>query len=60
MGLESVQQEFIRLEEHPFTSEQKWMAVRCVHRTQQVQANIWSLDPGLGPGLMSAVCPLLL
>uniref|UniRef100_A0A7N6AYE8 Calcium-transporting ATPase n=1 Tax=Anabas testudineus TaxID=64144 RepID=A0A7N6AYE8_ANATE len=22
--------------EHPFTSEKKWMAVRCVHRTQQV------------------------
>uniref|UniRef100_A0A671WT12 P-type Ca(2+) transporter n=1 Tax=Sparus aurata TaxID=8175 RepID=A0A671WT12_SPAAU len=29
MGLESLQQEYVRLEEHPFTSEQKWMAVRC-------------------------------
>uniref|UniRef100_A0A8C5CWS5 Calcium-transporting ATPase n=1 Tax=Gadus morhua TaxID=8049 RepID=A0A8C5CWS5_GADMO len=28
-GLESVQQEFVRLEEQPFTSENKWMAVRC-------------------------------
>uniref|UniRef100_A0A8C3AKP3 P-type Ca(2+) transporter n=1 Tax=Cyclopterus lumpus TaxID=8103 RepID=A0A8C3AKP3_CYCLU len=29
MGLESLQQEYVRLEEHPFTSEQKWMSVRC-------------------------------
>lgn len=36
MGLEGLQQEYVRLEEHPFTSEQKWMAVRCVHRTLQV------------------------
>ncbi len=36
MGLESLQQEYVRLEEQPFTSEQKWMAVRCVHRTLQV------------------------
>ncbi|KAM8869615.1 calcium-transporting ATPase type 2C member 1 isoform 2-T2 [Spinachia spinachia] len=35
MGLESLQQEYIRLEERPFTSEQKWMSVRCVHRTLQ-------------------------
>ncbi|KAG5271242.1 hypothetical protein AALO_G00177490 [Alosa alosa] len=35
MGLEGVHQEYVRLEEKPFTSEQKWMAVRCVHRTQQ-------------------------
>ncbi|XP_008428849.1 calcium-transporting ATPase type 2C member 1 isoform X3 [Poecilia reticulata] len=41
MGLESVQQEFIRLEEHPFTSEQKWMAVRCVHRTQQDKSGVY-------------------
>ncbi|KAK9514486.1 hypothetical protein VZT92_027950 [Zoarces viviparus] len=33
MGLESLQQEYIRLEERPFSSEQKWMSVRCVHRT---------------------------
>ncbi len=36
MGLEGLQQEFVRLEEIPFSSEQKWMAVRVVHRTQQV------------------------
>ncbi|KAK7879565.1 hypothetical protein WMY93_033726 [Mugilogobius chulae] len=35
MGLESLQQEYVRVEEVPFSSEQKWMAVRCVHRTQQ-------------------------
>ncbi|XP_077950323.1 calcium-transporting ATPase type 2C member 1 [Gasterosteus aculeatus] len=35
MGLESLQQEYIRLEEQPFNSEQKWMSVRCVHRTLQ-------------------------
>lgn len=37
MGLEGLQQEYVRLQEHPFTSEQKWMAVRCVHRTLQVR-----------------------
>nr|XP_043890988.1 calcium-transporting ATPase type 2C member 1 isoform X1 [Solea senegalensis] len=35
MGLENLQQDYVRLEEHPFTSEQKWMAVRCAHRSQQ-------------------------
>ncbi|XP_051999926.1 calcium-transporting ATPase type 2C member 1 isoform X2 [Xyrauchen texanus] len=35
MGLEGLQQEFVRLEEIPFSSEQKWMAVRVIHRTQQ-------------------------
>ncbi|XP_056331264.1 calcium-transporting ATPase type 2C member 1 [Danio aesculapii] len=35
MGLEGLQHEFVRLEEIPFTSEQKWMAVRVVHRTQK-------------------------
>uniref|UniRef100_A0A8C5BVW4 Calcium-transporting ATPase n=1 Tax=Gadus morhua TaxID=8049 RepID=A0A8C5BVW4_GADMO len=40
-GLESVQQEFVRLEEQPFTSENKWMAVRCVHRTQQDQPGVF-------------------
>uniref|UniRef100_A0A665U6W8 Calcium-transporting ATPase n=1 Tax=Echeneis naucrates TaxID=173247 RepID=A0A665U6W8_ECHNA len=41
MGLEGLQQEYVRLEEHPFTSEQKWMAVRCVHRTQQDKAGVY-------------------
>ncbi|XP_058231738.1 calcium-transporting ATPase type 2C member 1 isoform X2 [Hemibagrus wyckioides] len=41
VGLESVQQEFVRLEEIPFTSEQKWMAVRCVHRTQQDKPGVF-------------------
>uniref|UniRef100_A0A8P4G0E6 Calcium-transporting ATPase n=1 Tax=Dicentrarchus labrax TaxID=13489 RepID=A0A8P4G0E6_DICLA len=36
LAMKSLQQEYVRLEEHPFTSEQKWMAVRCVHRTLQV------------------------
>uniref|UniRef100_A0A4W4FFB8 Calcium-transporting ATPase n=1 Tax=Electrophorus electricus TaxID=8005 RepID=A0A4W4FFB8_ELEEL len=35
IGLEGLQQEFVRWEEIPFSSEQKWMAVRCVHRTQK-------------------------
>ncbi|TRY56928.1 hypothetical protein DNTS_020345 [Danionella cerebrum] len=35
MGLEGLQNEYVRLEEIPFSSEQKWMAVRVVHRTQQ-------------------------
>lgn len=41
MGLESIQQEYVRVEEHPFTSEQKWMSVRCVHRTQQDKAGVY-------------------
>ncbi|KAK3515659.1 hypothetical protein QTP70_026415 [Hemibagrus guttatus] len=41
VGLESVQQEFVRLEEIPFTSEQKWMAIRCVHRTQQDKPGVF-------------------
>ncbi|XP_061737762.1 calcium-transporting ATPase type 2C member 1 isoform X2 [Nerophis ophidion] len=41
MGLESLQQEYVRQEEHPFTSEKKWMAVRCVHRTQQDKAGVF-------------------
>ncbi|XP_013884859.1 calcium-transporting ATPase type 2C member 1 isoform X1 [Austrofundulus limnaeus] len=43
MGLEGVQQEYVRLEEHPFSSEQKWMAVRCVHRTQQDKTPVYFL-----------------
>ncbi|ELW48275.1 Calcium-transporting ATPase type 2C member 1 [Tupaia chinensis] len=27
--------DYIRKAEYPFSSEQKWMAVKCVHRTQQ-------------------------
>ncbi|XP_026225609.1 calcium-transporting ATPase type 2C member 1 [Anabas testudineus] len=41
LGLESLQQEYVRLEEHPFTSEKKWMAVRCVHRTQQDKPGVY-------------------
>uniref|UniRef100_A0A671Q4S7 Calcium-transporting ATPase n=1 Tax=Sinocyclocheilus anshuiensis TaxID=1608454 RepID=A0A671Q4S7_9TELE len=41
MGLEGLQQEFVRLEEIPFSSEQKWMAVRVVHRTQQDKPGIF-------------------
>uniref|UniRef100_A0A8C0IMS4 Calcium-transporting ATPase n=1 Tax=Chelonoidis abingdonii TaxID=106734 RepID=A0A8C0IMS4_CHEAB len=37
MGLEGLQEEYIRKAEYPFSSEQKWMAVKCVHRTQQVE-----------------------
>ncbi|KAG7283008.1 hypothetical protein CRUP_028525 [Coryphaenoides rupestris] len=33
--------EYVRVEEHPFTSENKWMAVRCVHRTQQDQPGVY-------------------
>ncbi|XP_044064467.1 calcium-transporting ATPase type 2C member 1 isoform X1 [Siniperca chuatsi] len=41
MGLESLQQEYVRLEERPFSSEQKWMAVRCVHRTLQDKPGVY-------------------
>uniref|UniRef100_A0A8D0CWU8 Calcium-transporting ATPase n=1 Tax=Sander lucioperca TaxID=283035 RepID=A0A8D0CWU8_SANLU len=41
MGLESLQQEYVRLDEHPFSSEQKWMAVRCVHRTLQDKPGVY-------------------
>ena len=35
MGLDGLQQDYIRKAEYPFSSEQKWMAVKCVHQTQQ-------------------------
>ncbi|XP_010903524.1 calcium-transporting ATPase type 2C member 1 isoform X1 [Esox lucius] len=41
MGLEGLQQEYVRLEEHPFSSEQKWMAVRSVHCTQQDKPGVY-------------------
>ncbi|XP_054638512.1 calcium-transporting ATPase type 2C member 1 isoform X2 [Dunckerocampus dactyliophorus] len=41
MGLESLQQEYVRQEEHPFTSEKKWMAVRCIHHTQKDKAGVF-------------------
>ncbi|XP_032630813.1 calcium-transporting ATPase type 2C member 1 isoform X3 [Chelonoidis abingdonii] len=40
MGLEGLQEEYIRKAEYPFSSEQKWMAVKCVHRTQQDKPEI--------------------
>ncbi|XP_067857944.1 calcium-transporting ATPase type 2C member 1 isoform X2 [Heptranchias perlo] len=41
MGLEGLQQDYVRRAEYPFTSEQKWMAVKCVHRAQQDKAEIY-------------------
>uniref|UniRef100_A0A671Q3A9 Calcium-transporting ATPase n=1 Tax=Sinocyclocheilus anshuiensis TaxID=1608454 RepID=A0A671Q3A9_9TELE len=38
MGLEGLQQEFVRLEEIPFSSEQKWMAVQLL-RNLKSQSN---------------------
>ncbi|NXN12743.1 AT2C1 ATPase, partial [Indicator maculatus] len=35
MGLDGLQEDYIRKAEYPFSSEQKWMAVKCVHRVQQ-------------------------
>ncbi|KAM4658232.1 calcium-transporting ATPase type 2C member 1 isoform 3-T8 [Amazona ochrocephala] len=35
MGLDGLQEDYIRKAEYPFSSEQKWMAVKCIHRTQQ-------------------------
>ncbi|KAJ4919811.1 hypothetical protein JOQ06_029478, partial [Pogonophryne albipinna] len=43
MGLEGLQQDFVRLEERPFSSEQKWMSVRCVHRTLQDKPAVYFL-----------------
>ncbi|CAH2283014.1 calcium-transporting ATPase type 2C member 1 isoform X1 [Pelobates cultripes] len=40
MGLEGLRHDYIRKSEYPFSSEQKWMAVRCVHRTQQDKPEI--------------------
>ncbi|KAM4028812.1 calcium-transporting ATPase type 2C member 1 [Anomaloglossus baeobatrachus] len=40
MGLEGLRHDYIRKAEYPFSSEQKWMAVKCVHRTQQDKAEI--------------------
>nr|XP_006004265.1 PREDICTED: calcium-transporting ATPase type 2C member 1 [Latimeria chalumnae] len=41
MGLEGLQQDFIRRFEHPFSSEQKWMAVKCVHQAHQDKPEIY-------------------
>uniref|UniRef100_A0A8C4T0W1 Calcium-transporting ATPase n=1 Tax=Erpetoichthys calabaricus TaxID=27687 RepID=A0A8C4T0W1_ERPCA len=41
MGLEGLHHEYIRRTEHPFSSDQKWMAVKCVHRTQQDKLEIY-------------------
>ncbi|XP_078457911.1 calcium-transporting ATPase type 2C member 1 isoform X1 [Lampetra fluviatilis] len=38
MGLADVRGDYIRRREIPFSSEQKWMAVKCVHRTKQCGA----------------------
>ncbi|XP_024917256.1 calcium-transporting ATPase type 2C member 1 isoform X1 [Cynoglossus semilaevis] len=38
MGLETLQKDYVRLDEIPFSSEQKFMAVRSVHRAQQDRA----------------------
>ncbi|NXA48080.1 AT2C1 ATPase, partial [Nothocercus julius] len=40
MGLDGLQEDYIRKAEYPFSSEQKWMAVKCVHRTQQDKPEI--------------------
>ncbi|CAI9541675.1 unnamed protein product [Staurois parvus] len=40
MGLEG-RRDYIRKEEYPFSSEKKWMAVKCVHRTQQDKPEIF-------------------
>ncbi|XP_068092371.1 calcium-transporting ATPase type 2C member 1 isoform X2 [Hyperolius riggenbachi] len=40
MGLEGLRHDYIRRAEYPFSSEQKWMAVKCVHRTQQDKAEV--------------------
>ncbi|XP_037130798.1 calcium-transporting ATPase type 2C member 1 [Syngnathus acus] len=40
MGLEGLQQEYVRVEELPFTSDKKWMAVRCVHSTRQDEPGV--------------------
>ncbi|KAM4705865.1 calcium-transporting ATPase type 2C member 1 [Rhinophrynus dorsalis] len=40
MGLEALRHDYIRKAEYPFSSEQKWMAVKCVHRTQQDKPEI--------------------
>ncbi|XP_051871454.1 calcium-transporting ATPase type 2C member 1 isoform X1 [Pristis pectinata] len=41
MGLEGLQRDYLRRAEYPFTSEQKWMAVKCVHRAQQDKAETY-------------------
>ncbi|XP_030062223.1 calcium-transporting ATPase type 2C member 1 isoform X1 [Microcaecilia unicolor] len=40
MGLEGLRHDYIRRAEYPFSSEQKWMAVKCVHRKQQDKPEI--------------------
>ncbi|XP_015223594.2 calcium-transporting ATPase type 2C member 2 [Lepisosteus oculatus] len=35
MGIESVKEDYIRKKELPFSSEQRWMAVRCASKNQE-------------------------
>ncbi|XP_043562577.1 calcium-transporting ATPase type 2C member 2-like [Chiloscyllium plagiosum] len=37
MDLDHVKQSYIRKKEYPFSSEQKWMAVRCVHKSRETE-----------------------
>lgn len=34
MDLDQAEQNYIRKKEYPFSSEKKWMAVKCVHKSQ--------------------------
>ncbi|XP_067854215.1 calcium-transporting ATPase type 2C member 2-like [Heptranchias perlo] len=37
MDLDHVKQSYTRKKEYPFSSEQKWMAVKCVHKSQETE-----------------------
>ncbi|XP_067905252.1 calcium-transporting ATPase type 2C member 2-like [Heterodontus francisci] len=37
MDLDHVKQSYMRKKEYPFCSEQKWMAVKCVHKSQDTE-----------------------
>ncbi|XP_066570048.1 calcium-transporting ATPase type 2C member 2 isoform X2 [Amia ocellicauda] len=37
MGMQSVKENYSRKKELPFSSENKWMAVKCAHKTQEME-----------------------
>lgn len=37
MDLDQAEQNYIRKKEYPFSSEKKWMAVKCVHKSQEIE-----------------------
>uniref|UniRef100_UPI00358E72F4 calcium-transporting ATPase type 2C member 1 isoform X1 n=1 Tax=Myxine glutinosa TaxID=7769 RepID=UPI00358E72F4 len=56
MGLKGLREDYIRKSEIPFSSEQKWMAVKCVHKTQKDKREIYFVKGALEAVLQQCNC----